>query len=139
RIIGLELGADDYILKPFDLRLLLARIRALLRRQQMGRLARARNPELGGYKFSGWRLDLRAQSLFDPKGERVPLGKSEYALLVAFLQSPRRALTREYLLQATRLHEDILDRSIDGQVLRLRRKLEAHPKEQAMIKTERGI
>jgi two-component system OmpR family response regulator len=139
RVVGLELGADDYITKPFGLRELLARVRAILRRQELGRLARARSPERGGYRFNGWKLERRGRRLTDPNGNQVSLSKGEYALLLAFLEAPQRPLSREQLLQATRVHEDIFDRSIDVQVLRLRRKLERDPRVPQMIKTERGI
>ena len=139
RIVGLELGADDYIIKPFSLRELLARVRAVLRRQEIGRAARARDPERGGYRFDGWQLDRRGGRLVDPTGTPVTLSKGEYALLLAFLESPQRILSREQLLQATRIHEDIFDRSIDVQVLRLRRKLEINPSAPRVIQTERGI
>src|SRR5712664_1204676 len=139
RIVGLELGADDYIVKPFSLRELLARVRAVLRRQQIGRAARTHDPERGGYRFGGWQLERRARRLIDPRTTPVSLSKGEYALLLAFLDAPQRPLSREYLLQATRVHEDIFDRSIDVQVLRLRRKLEADPSAPNMILTERGV
>lgn len=139
RIVGLELGADDYIVKPFSLRELLARVRAVLRRQEMGRAARASDPARGGYRFNGWVLERRGRTLADPNGEPVSLSKGEYALLLAFLEAPQRPLTREQLLQATRVHEDIFDRSIDVQVLRLRRKLEADPSAPRVIQTERGV
>jgi DNA-binding response OmpR family regulator len=139
RIVGLELGADDYIVKPFSLRELLARVRAVLRRQEMGRAARASDPERGGYRFNGWVLHRRGRKLVDPKAAAVPLSKGEYALLLAFLEAPQRTLTREHLLQATRVHEDIFDRSIDVQVLRLRRKLEVDPSAPRVIQTERGV
>jgi two-component system, OmpR family, response regulator len=139
RVVGLELGADDYIAKPFSLRELLARVRAILRRQEMGRIARAREPERGGYRFGGWHLDRRGRRLFDPQGAPVSLSKGEYALLLAFLEAPQRPLTRAHLLQVTRIHEDIFDRSIDVQVLRLRRKLERDPQAQRVIQTERGV
>jgi two-component system, OmpR family, response regulator len=139
RIVGLELGADDYIIKPFSLRELLARVRAVLRRQEIGRAARARDPERGGYRFDGWQLDRRSRRLVDPTGTPVALSKGEYALLLAFLESPQRPLSREQLLQATRVHEDIFDRSIDVQVLRLRRKLEINSSAPRVIRTERGI
>src|SRR6202022_486704 len=139
RIVGLELGADDYIVKPFGLRELLARVRAVLRRQEMGRVAQTRDPERGGYRFGGWQLERRRRRLVDPNGAQVSLSKSEYALLLAFLQAPQRSLTREQLLQATRVHEDIFDRSIDVQVLRLRRRLEADPSAPRMILTERNV
>jgi two-component system OmpR family response regulator len=139
RIVGLELGADDYIIKPFSLRELLARVRAVLRRQEMGRAARARDPERGGYRFNGWTLERRGRRLLDANDAPVALSKGEYALLLAFLEAPQRPLTREYLLQATRVHEDIFDRSIDVQVLRLRRKLETDPSAPRIIQTERGV
>jgi two-component system, OmpR family, response regulator len=139
RIVGLELGADDYIIKPFSLRELLARVRAVLRRQEIGRAARARDPERGGYRFDGWQVDRRGRRLVDPTGTPVTLSKGEYALLLAFLESPQRPLSREQLLQATRVHEDIFDRSIDVQVLRLRRKLEIDPSAPRVIQTERGV
>jgi DNA-binding response OmpR family regulator len=110
-----------------------------LRRQEIGRAARANDPERGGYRFNGWLLDRRGRTLADPNAAPVPLSKGEYALLLAFLEAPQRPLTREHLLQATRVHEDIFDRSIDVQVLRLRRKLEADPKAPRVIKTERGV
>src|SRR5260370_25733223 len=133
RVIGLELGADDYIVKPFGLRELVARIRAVLRRQEMGRVARTRDPERGGYRFGGWQLERRERRLVDPNGAQVSLSKGEYALLLAFLEAPQRPLTREQLLQPTRVHEHIFDRSIDVQVLRLRRSLEAAPSPPTMI------
>ena len=139
RIVGLELGADDYIIKPFSLRELLARVRAVLRRQEMGRAARAREPERGGYRFNGWKLERRGRSLIDVNNSQVPLSKGEYTLLLAFLEAPQRPLTREYLLQATRVHEDIFDRSVDVQVLRLRRKLETDPSAPRIIQAERGV
>lgn len=139
RIVGLELGADDYVTKPFSLRELLARVRAALRRQEMGRLARDRSSERGTYRFGGWQLQPRRRQLVDPGGQQVSLSKGEFALLLAFLNAPQRPLTREHLLQATRLHEDIFDRSIDVQVLRLRRKLDLDPAAPSMIRTERGV
>jgi two-component system, OmpR family, response regulator len=139
RIVGLELGADDYIIKPFSLRELLARIRAVLRRQELGRVARAHNPERGGYRFDGWRLERRGRRLLDPNAMPVALTKGDFALLLAFLEAPQRPLSREHLLQATRIHGDIFDRSIDVQVLRLRRKLEINPSAPRVIQTERGV
>lgn len=145
RVVGLELGADDYVTKPFSLRELLARTRAVLRRREAGRAAaRAQEPEgreaeRGRYRFGGWQLDRRLRRLTDSQGTPVTLTKGEYALLVAFLDAPQRPLTREHLLQATRVHEDVFDRSIDVQVLRLRRKLETDPSAPRVIRTERGV
>src|SRR3954469_20545558 len=139
RVVGLELGADDYLTKPFNLRELLARVRAVLRRFEVGRTAAPREPERGRFRFSGWLLDGRARRLTDPEGAAVALTKGEYALLLAFLESPQRPLSREQLLQATRVHEDVFDRSIDVQILRLRRKLERDPSAPRVIQTERGV
>ena len=139
RVVGLELGADDYVTKPFSLRELLARIRAVLRRQEAGRAAPQRDPERGRYRFAGWQLDRRTRRLTDPGGTEVPLTKGEYTLLNAFLEAPQRPLSREHLLQATRVHEDVFDRSIDVQILRLRRKLELDPSAPQIIQAERGV
>jgi DNA-binding response OmpR family regulator len=139
RIVGLELGADDYIVKPFSLRELLARIRAVLRRQEIGLAARAKSHRRGGYRFSGWRLDLGARRLVDINETQVRLGNKEYALLLAFLQAPQRLLTRDYLLQATDFQDDVFDRSIDVLVSRLRRKLAVDPTIRSVIRTERGV
>jgi two-component system, OmpR family, response regulator len=139
RVVGLELGADDYVTKPFNLRELLARVRAVLRRLDRGRAVPPREHERGGYRFSGWQLNLRTRRLTDPNGVQIALTKGEYALLVAFLDAPQRPLSREHLLQATRVHEDVFDRSIDVQILRLRRKLEQDPSAPQLIHTERGV
>ncbi|MGK6324412.1 response regulator [Sphingomonas sp. DT-51] len=138
RVLGLELGADDYLTKPFGLRELLARVRATLRRRSMDRLSPARQREQV-YRFAGWSFDQRQRKLTSPTGDSVSLTKGEFALLSAFVQAPRRTLTREHLLQATRVHEDVFDRSIDVQILRLRRKLEDTPSAPRFICTERGV
>jgi two-component system, OmpR family, response regulator len=139
RVIGLELGADDYLTKPFNLRELLARVRAVLRRFDAGRSTSVPDTARGQFRFSGWKLDRRTRRLTDPTGALVALTKGEYALLVAFLDAPQRPLSREHLLQATRVHEDVFDRSIDVQILRLRRKLERDPSAPRLIQTERGV
>jgi DNA-binding response OmpR family regulator len=139
RVVGLELGADDYITKPFGLRELLARIRAVLRRREAGRAAQQRDVERGRCRFGDWTLDRRIRRLTDANNVPVALTKGEYALLTAFIDAPQRPLTREYLLQATRIHEDVFDRSIDVQVLRLRRKLETDASAPRVIQTERGV
>jgi len=139
RVVGLELGADDYVTKPFSLRELLARVRAVLRRSDAARVAAPQDQAKGRSKFGGWQLDRRSRQLTDPEGTPVALTKGEYALLIAFLDAPQRPLSREHLLQATRVHEDVFDRSIDVQILRLRRKLEADSSVPRVIKTERGV
>jgi DNA-binding response OmpR family regulator len=139
RVIGLELGADDYVTKPFSLRELLARMRAVLRRREAGGRTARTTEKAQRFRFAGWQLDQRRRELRNPLGEEVPLTKGEFALLVAFLEAPGRPLSREHLLQATRMHEDIFDRSIDVQVLRLRRKLETDPTAPRFIQTERGV
>ncbi len=136
RVVGLELGADDYLTIPFGLRELLARIRAVMRRRSA---SINRQTETGKWRFGGWELRLKARQLLDPSGRQVPLTKGEYALLLALVEAAGRPLSREYLLQATRIHEDIYDRSIDVQILRLRRKLETDASAPKVIRTERGI
>jgi two-component system, OmpR family, response regulator len=135
RILGFELGADDFITKPYGLRELAVRVRAALRRRRSESTARPWK----GYKFNGWQLELRTRRLTDPNGAHVRLTNGEYALLIALLDAPQRPLTREYLLQATHMHADILDRSINVQIVRLRRKLETDPIAPRFIKTFRGV
>jgi two-component system, OmpR family, response regulator len=140
RVVGLELGADDYLTEPFGLRELLARIRAVLRRWECAPPAEAQaDPKRGHSRFGGWVLNRSTRCLTDPQGAPVTLTKGEYAMLLAFLDAPQRPLSREHLLQATRVHEDIFDRSVDVQVLRLRRKLESGPDAPRIIRTERGF
>jgi two-component system OmpR family response regulator len=139
RVVGLELGADDYLTKPFNLRELLARTRAILRRFDAGRISPPRDLERSRFRFLGWQLDLRIRRLTDPGGSQVALTNGEYSMLLAFLAAPQRPLSRDHLLQATRLHDDVFDRSIDVQILRLRRKLERDPRAPRVIQTERGV
>jgi two-component system OmpR family response regulator len=139
RVIGLELGADDYLLKPFGLRELLARVHAVLRRAEAGEHRTRQKQKRVRYRFAGWELDLRTRRLQSPAGAAVTLTAGEFNLLVAFLRSPQQVLSREQLLAASRVHdEEVFDRSIDIQILRLRRKLEANPSEPRLICTERG-
>lgn len=149
RVVGLELGADDYMTKPFSLRELLARVRVILRRAEVARMALEReavralqSPASAGLRvltFAGWTLDRRLRQLRNPAGEVVSLSNGEYNLLSAFLDAPQRPLSREHLMQATRVHEDVFDRSIDVQILRLRRKLDTDPSRASMIRTERSV
>ena len=141
RVMGLELGADDYIVKPFSTRELLARIRAVLRRYQTARaLLPGRDDTRRAYRFAGWELNVRSRRLIDPEGSRVELSNGEFNLLLAFCAAPFRVLTRDQLLDLSRLHgaDEVYDRSIDVQILRLRRKIEANPARPEFIKTERG-
>jgi DNA-binding response OmpR family regulator len=138
-VVGLELGADDYIAKPFQLRELVARVRAVLRRRERGKDARAHESGPSGYVFDGWHIDLATRRLTNPDGLLVQVTKTEFALLVAFLAAPRRVLGREELLRSTRVHDDIFDRSVDVQVLRLRRKLCDDVVAPRMILTVRGV
>ncbi len=139
RIIGLELGADDYLTKPFSLRELLARITAVLRRRETKGVAPRQDLELSVYTFGGWQFNRRYGLLTNSSGTAVTLTKNERALLIAFLEAPRRTLSREYLMQTTGRHEDISDRSIDVQILRLRRKLEADSDARRIIQTHHGF
>jgi two-component system, OmpR family, response regulator len=137
RVLGLELGADDYVTKPFSPRELLARIRAVLRRTQ-GKTGSRRTQALRVYRFAGLELRSGTRKLISPSGDEVELTGGEFSLLVAFLNSPRQILTRDQLLEGSRLYDDVYDRSIDVQILRLRRKIEADPSEPQLIRTERG-
>ena len=138
RIMGLELGADDYMLKPFSPRELLARIRAVLRRAALSNSLHNEREKHACYRFGGWELNMRTHRLTSPRGDLVELTRGEFGLLTAFLRLPQQVLSREQLLAATRMHEDIFDRSVDAQILRLRRKLETDPSNPNLIRTQRG-
>jgi two-component system OmpR family response regulator len=140
RVMGLELGADDYVTKPFSPRELLARIRAVLRRSQTETVAPVREDSLRAYRFAGWELNVRLHRLQSPTGERVEISRGEFSLLCAFLSLPQRILTRDQLLELSRLHStEVYDRSIDVQIMRLRRKIEGDPTHPRFIRTERGV
>jgi two-component system OmpR family response regulator len=136
RIVGLELGADDYLAKPFSPRELLARIKAVLRRASSAPLPRG-----GGHmlSFEGWTLDMQRRELTNPAGVVVDLSTGEYDLLLTFLEAPQRVLTRDQLMDAAKHRLATgYDRAIDVQVSRLRRKIDVSEEGQEMIKTIRG-
>lgn len=138
RIIGLEMGADDYLPKPFHLRELLARVKSVLRRVQ-SRTADAPSNARSRARFAGWSLDLSSRELTSPAGEEVRLTTGEFDLLAAFVNNANQVLTRDRLLDLARNREaGPFDRTIDVQVGRLRRKLEDDPQNPILIKTVRG-
>ncbi len=138
RIIGLEMGADDYLAKPFNLRELLARVKSVLRRVQVP--AAAEKPAARSrVRFAGWQLDLASRELTAPSGEEVRLTTGEYDLLAAFVTNANQVLSRDRLLDLARNREaGPFDRTIDVQVGRLRRKIEDDPQRPTLIKTVRG-
>ncbi|MBF0401607.1 MAG: response regulator [Magnetococcales bacterium] len=143
RIIGLEMGADDYLPKPFHPRELLARVRSVLRRarasNQSNRAITAGEDDYV-YHFAGWRLDLPTRQLYSPQEEKVFLSGSEFAMLRIFLSFPNQVLSREQLLEHSYGKEnEPYDRTIDMQISRLRRRLREDPKTPELIKTVRGM
>ena len=140
RVLGLELGADDYIAKPFGTKELLARVRAVLRRGAATGPAAAAPPERGLLRFAGWTLDLRRRELSDPDGAAVELSGAEHDLLLSFLENTQRVIGRERLLELSRARlGDVTDRSIDVLVSRLRRKLGSAGSEAGLVRTVRGV
>ena len=142
RVVGLEVGADDYITKPFHLREVLARVKTVLRR-----LRPASRPTAGAaaddatlLRFEGWVLDVPRRRLTSPAGRPVELTTGDFALLHAFAIHPGRVLDRDRLMDLVKGREwDVFDRSIDNQVSRLRKKIEADPRRPALIKSVRGV
>jgi DNA-binding response OmpR family regulator len=140
RVMGLELGADDYITKPFSPRELLARIRTVLRRTRSSVPDPVQRREIRAYRFGEFELNLRTRRLKRQDGTPVSLTNGELNLLAALLAAPERILTRDQLLEASRVYDnEVYDRAIDIQVLRLRRKIEADPSQPRYIITERGV
>lgn len=139
RIIGLEIGADDYVVKPFNPRELLARIRAVTRRLGAASM-NAERPVAAIYQFGGWQLNASRRTLTSPAGALTDLTSGEFDLLLAFLEYPQRVLTRDQLLDLAhgRMSHQSYDRSIDVQISRLRRKIEVDPQDPAFIKTIRN-
>ena len=140
RVMGLELGADDYVTKPFSPRELLARIRTVMRRTKGAALTQARQQEVRAYRFADFELNLRTRRLKRRDGRPIELTNGEFNLLAALLAAPQRILTRDQILEASRVYDnEVYDRSIDVQVLRLRRKIESDPSQPRFIVTERGV
>lgn len=138
RIVGLEMGADDYLVKPFHPHELLARIKAVLRRVQDAPLQEAVAKD-AILRFAGWKLDRARRRLESSEGVKVALSDGEFDLLVAFVEHPQRVLSREQLLDLSRGRSPVpFDRSVDMQVGRLRRRIEPRPEEPELIKTVRG-
>jgi two-component system OmpR family response regulator len=139
RVMGLEIGADDYLTKPFSTRELLARIRALLRRASVRATVADKVARVRAYRFGSWELNVGLRKLKSASGKTIDLTNGEFSLLTAFLSAPQRTLTRDELLELSRLHNaEVYDRSIDVQILRLRRKIERDPSNPQYICTQRG-
>jgi DNA-binding response OmpR family regulator len=139
RVVGLEIGADDYIAKPFHLREVLARVRSVLRRRQPAGSARPA-AEDNLYRFEGWQLDLGRRELTSDSGQVVELTTGEFDMLVVLVRHPGRVMTREALMELTRGRSlDVFDRTIDAQIARLRKKIEPSPAEPRFIKSVRGV
>ena len=139
RVMGLELGADDYLTKPFSPRELLARIRTVLRRSRT-EMHQGRPEGIRAYRFDGWELNLNTRRLKARDGKAVRLSNGEFSLLVVLLGAANRILSRDQLLDMSRLHsDDVYNRSVNTQVMRLRRKLESDPENPRYILTERGV
>ena len=132
-VVGLEMGADDYIAKPFSSRVVVARVKAVLRRS-------GAPGGVAGLTFNGWRLDTTRCELYNPQQQSIPLTQGEYGLLLALAQNARRVLNREQLLALTHTEStEVFDRTIDVLIMRLRRKIELNPHQPTLIKTLRGL
>jgi len=139
RIVGLEMGADDYVAKPANPRELLARIRSVLRRKESGTPTSVRPGAREYLRFAGWRLDAVGRQLLDPENVVINLSDGEFRLLIAFVEHPRRVLTRDQLLEISRgMNAEQFDRAIDVQVSRLRRKLLRDGDESELVRTVRN-
>jgi len=138
-VVGLEMGADDYIAKPFNPRVVVARVKAVLRRS--GALAvETSSTKTCGLHFNGWRLDTERCQLFNAQQQQISLTQGEYGLLLALMQNARKVLSRERLLELTHSESlDVFDRTIDVLIMRLRRKIETNPHQPIFIRTIRGI
>ncbi|MGL4861143.1 MAG: response regulator transcription factor [Enterobacteriaceae bacterium] len=151
-VVGLEMGADDYIAKPFLPRVVVARVKAVLRRSRVGSLHRDQGLQpiantgntpknnIRGWQFAGWQLDLERSALWDARQQQINLTHGEFRLLLAMVQNAQKVLTREQLLELTHSDTlDIFDRTIDVLIMRLRRKIEPNPTQPELIRTIRGL
>ncbi|NIF49177.1 response regulator transcription factor [Enterobacter sp. Ap-1006] len=138
-VVGLEMGADDYIAKPFNGRVVVARVKAVLRRS--GALAVESSPtKTNGLQFNGWRLDTDRCQLMNAQQQQVDLTQGEYGLLLSLVQNARKVLSREKLLELTHSESlEVFDRTIDVLIMRLRRKIEVNPHQPTLIRTIRGV
>lgn len=140
RIVGLEIGADDYIAKPFHLREVLARLRTILRRRRPKTPDPSPAPDAEVLRFDGWTLDIGRRELSDASGEPVPLTTGEFDILAVLARQPGHVFSRETLMDLTRGRSlEAFDRSIDAQIARLRKKIEADPRNPSLVKSVRGI
>ena len=138
-VVGLEMGADDYIAKPFNGRVVVARVKAVLRRS--GALAVEISPtKTSGLQFNGWRLDTDRCQLMNAQQQQFDLTQGEYGLLLSLVQNARKVLSREKLLELTHSESlEVFDRTIDVLIMRLRRKIEVNPHQPTLIRTIRGV
>ncbi|QIX95503.1 response regulator [Cedecea sp. FDAARGOS_727] len=138
-VVGLEMGADDYIAKPFNARVVVARVKAVLRRS--GALAlESSGAKTSGLQFNGWRLDTGRCQLMNAQQQQVDLTQGEYGLLLSLVQNARKVLSRERLLELTHSESlEVFDRTIDVLIMRLRRKIEVNPHQPTLIRTIRGV
>ena len=141
RVVGLEVGADDYIAKPFHLREVLARVKSLQRRRKpTDQAIRSEEPAEKVIRYDGWTLDIARRQLLSPRGEDVALTTGEFDLLAALARHPGRVCGREALMEFTRGRSwEVFDRTIDAQIARLRKKIESDPKNPTIVKSVRGV
>ncbi|CAD7040674.1 DNA-binding response regulator [Pseudorhizobium halotolerans] len=141
RIVGLEIGADDYIAKPFHLREVHARLKSILRRRATSTPAKvSAAPEEEVFSFDGWSLNVSRRMLYDPEGREIGLTTGEFDMLVSLVKNSGRVLSRDQLMDMTRGRPmEAFDRAVDAQIVRLRRKIERDPKRPELVKSVRGI
>ncbi|CFU97631.1 response regulator transcription factor [Yersinia pseudotuberculosis] len=138
-VVGLEMGADDYIAKPFNARVVVARVKAVLRRSEVLAIESS-SVKACGLQFNGWRLNTDRCQLMNPQQQQIDLTQGEYGLLLSLMQNARKVLSREKLLELTHRESlDVFDRTIDVLIMRLRRKIEVNPHQPTLIRTIRGV